>query len=316
MFLHNLFRFMPRSPLRRALGLFNRGEFEAAAQLFDALLDQGEIRGEDLGAYAAEAYLEAAKERRAAGNVDGAIKLLERAAALCPDFADVQLQLGKLCEATDRVAAARGAYEAAVAVNPHFFEARLSLARLLMRLGDTSAAARNLAEASRSGPQSAAHDLQELRDQVEPKAGEPGATRARLDVLFERILNGPPSPVLDGIETARRALRAGDNGRAIHAIKALLEQHPDYPDLHNLLGVAYDNDEMSDDAVEEFETSLRINPNYTDARVNLGLTLFHRGHYEEAERHLRLAEKQRPGHELVRAVLAQIAARSGSCAFR
>lgn len=310
MFLRNLFRFIPRSPLRRALGLFNRGEFEAAAALLDELLVKGNMRGEDLGAYAAEAYLEAAKQRLSASDVEPAVRFLERAAELCPGYADVQLQLGQLYEAADRLDAARAAYETALQVNRRFFEARLSLARLLMRLGDTSAAARHLDEASRSGPKSAADDLQQLRDQVEPDADGPTTSNERLDGMFERLLSGPPSPLFKGIETARRALRAGDNHRAIEAIKELLQVHPEYPDLHNLLGVAYDNEEMSDDAVEEFETSLRINPKFTDARVNLGLTLFHRGHYEEAERHLRRAEKQRPGHELIRTVLAQIDARS------
>ncbi len=310
MFLRNLFRFIPRSPLRRALGLFNRGDFEAAAMLFDELLEKGETRGEDLGAYAAEAYLEASKARLARGDSEGAIMLLERAATLCPGYADVQMQLGQLYEGADRLDAARAAYESAVQVNPRFFEARLSLARLSMRVGDTAAAARHLDEASRSGPQAAADELRALRANVEPDDDVSDDARKRLDGMFDRLLSGPASPLFEGIETARRALRSGDNARAIAEIKALLQRHPQYPDLHNLLGVAYDNEEMSDDAVEEFETSLRINPKYTDARVNLGLTLFHRGHYAEAERHLRLVEKQRPGHELVRAVLEQIESRS------
>ena len=94
---------------------------------------------------------------------------------------------------------------------------------LLMRQGDTSAAARHLDEASRSGPQSAADELQELRAHVEPTAGAPATSRERLDDMFERLLSGPPSPLFQGIETARRALRAGDNPRAIAAIKAALD---------------------------------------------------------------------------------------------
>lgn len=312
MFLRNLFRFIPRSPLRRALDRFNSGEFETAARLLDQLLEKGEARGEDLGAYAAEAYLEAGKHRLGTGDVTGATSFLERAAVLCPQYADVQLQLGQVYESADRPDAARTAYESALKLNPRFFEARLSLARLLMRLGDPGGAARNLEEAGRSGPQAAAPAVQELREHIELSAGKPVASGERLDEMFEKLLRDPPSRLPAGIETARRALRAGDNRGAIAEIKKLLAQRPEYPDLHNLLGVAYDNDEMSDDAIEEFETSLRINPRYTDARVNLGLTLFNRGHYEEAERHLRLAEKQRPGLALVRTVLAQIDTRAGS----
>jgi Tfp pilus assembly protein PilF len=312
MFLRNLFRFIPRSPLRRALDQFNSGEFETAARLLDELLGRGEASGEDLGAYAAEAYLEAGKRCLAAGDVTTATGFLERAAALCPQYADVQLQLGQVYERADRPDAARMAYESALQVNPRFFEARLSLARLFMRLGSPGAAARQLDEACRSGPKSAAHAVQELRERIETSPGEQAASGERLDGMFERLLSGPPSLLPAGLETARRALRAGDNKGAIRAVKTLLKQHPEYPDLHNLLGVAYDNEEMSDDAIEEFESSLKINSQYTDARVNLGLTLFNRGHFEEAERHLRLAEQQRPGLALVRTVLAQIETRGSS----
>ena len=58
MFLRDLFRFLPRSTLRRALSLMNRGEFENAAALFDALLEQQPQPPRDLAVYACQARIE------------------------------------------------------------------------------------------------------------------------------------------------------------------------------------------------------------------------------------------------------------------
>jgi Tfp pilus assembly protein PilF len=68
---------------------------------------------------------------------------------------------------------------------------------------------------------------------------------------------------------------------------------------------------MTDDAVEEFEIALRLNPEFLDARLNLGLALCERGRDAEAERHLRAVAEHGTGNELAHSVLAQIAARSG-----
>jgi tetratricopeptide (TPR) repeat protein len=308
-FLRKLFRFVPRSAFGRALAAYNRGEFDNAATLFETVLADGGEPASDVLACASETYLELAQARDAAGDAAGAVRALERAIALRPRFADVQLRLGRVCERQDQPQRAREAYLRALEINPRYFEARLSLARLLMQLEDRTGALVQLHEAARSGPQQAADDLRRLlHDLPATDTGSP-SVRPRLVAKIDVLLAGAPSPAAAGLERARAALRAGDNRAAIQALRALLHTHPDFPDLHNLLGIAYDNDEMSDDAIEEFEHALRINDRYHDARLNLGLTLFDRGRDAEAERHLRAIADEPAGSQLAREVLAQIAAR-------
>lgn len=306
MFLRKLFRLVPGSSLRHALVHFDAGEFEAAAEELDALIAATSSPGENLVRYAAEAHVEAGRLRAATGDAEAAIVHFERAVTLRPRYADLHTQLARLYESTDRPDDARTAYERALSIHPGYLEARLGLARLLVHLGEGGAALRQLQEAARSAPESTAGALQEIASRL-AAADEPSRA-AGLDALLDTLA---PAPALrERIAAAQQALRSGDAARAIAALKELVQQHPDYPDLHHLLGVAYDAEEMTDDAIEEFERALGLNPHYAEARLNLGLALFRRGRDAEAERHLRRVTKQDPAHDLARSLLERIAVRS------
>jgi len=308
MFLRKLFRLVPGSSLRHALVHFDAGEFETAAGELDALIAATPAPGENLVRYAAEAHVEAGRRRAATGDVEAAIAHFERAVTLRPRYADLHTQLARLYESTDRPDAARAAFERALSIHPGYLEARLGLARLLVHLGEGGAALRQLQEAARSAPESAAGALQEIASKLATAAEPPRAAGAQLDALLDTLA---PAPALgERIAAAQQALRAGDAARAIAALKELVQQHPDYPDLHHLLGVAYDAEEMTDDAIEEFERALGLNPHYAEARLNLGLALFRRGRDSEAERHLRRVTKQDPAHDLAHSLLERIATRS------
>jgi tetratricopeptide (TPR) repeat protein len=312
MWLARLLRWLPRGAHGRALTAFNRGDFATAVQLFEEVLAAPGSTPPDIVLCACEAYAEWSAQRAHGGDVAGAIAALERAAALRPHYADVHFRLGRLYQRADQVQRARAAYERALEINPRYFEARLALARLLVHLDAGEAALRHLHEAARSGPEYAAGHLQELLETVPAHGAASANSRSRLEALLDTLLAGPPSPVAARLEIARAALRAGDNIVAITELKRMLEQHPTFPDLHNLLGVAYDHEEMTDDAIEEFETALRLKPDYIDARLNLGLALVERGRDAEALRHLQRVAGTQPDNAMARDLLHQIATRSAA----
>lgn len=303
MFLRDLFRFLPRSPLRRALGAMNRGEFDHAAALLESMIQGQSAPPQDLRTYACVAYSKSGQQRRDAGDLEGARRCCERAVQLQPTFADVHFRLGEIYEHGDQHELARCAYERALALNPRYFQARLALARLLTHGGDTEQALRHLQEAAAQAPEASAPGLSGW---LASHAADGADAQVRLEAFFAAAETLHASALESGVDDARRALRTGDQRRAIAMLHSLLGAHADYPDLHNLLGVAYDSNGMLDDALEEFERAVALNPDYAEARMNLGLALFHRGRHEEAARHLRWVEDQHPGHELVRNVLAQI----------
>lgn len=69
-----------------------------------------------------------------------------------------------------------------------------------------------------------------------------------------------------------------------------------FADVHNMLGVIYHDDGDLARAQEQFEASLRINPNYTEAILNLTVTYNEVGRYEDAKRLMEhLGEAERSG---------------------
>lgn len=70
-----------------------------------------------------------------------AIRELEKATALCPDFADLQIRLGTLLREVNDLAGARARYETALAVKPNYVAARVQLGVTLLALGDPNGAA-------------------------------------------------------------------------------------------------------------------------------------------------------------------------------
>ena len=65
---------------------------------------------------------------------------------------------------------------------------------------------------------------------------------------------------------------------------------------------------MSDDAIEEFETALKINPYYMKARLNLALALYDCGRYVEAQNHIERVLSIKPDNQLAKNLLNELRA--------
>ncbi len=70
-------------------------------------------------------------------------------------------------------------------------------------------------------------------------------------------------------------------------IERRLQMHPDYPDLHNQLGLLEVTDGDPEEAERHFGRALQINPNYREAFLNLGCLYVKAGRLREAEELLR-----------------------------
>jgi tetratricopeptide (TPR) repeat protein len=84
---------------------------------------------------------------------------------------------------------------------------------------------------------------------------------------------------------AREHYKRKEFDRAKHLLEKLLEGGVStYADVHNMLGVIHHDEGDLARAQEQFEAALRINPNYTEAILNLTVTYNEIGRYEDARK--------------------------------
>lgn len=69
----------------------------------------------------------------------------------------------------------------------------------------------------------------------------------------------------------------------ISSLERQITEHPQFPDLHNQLGIALSMTGDPDRARQEFQRAVDLNPGYVEAHLNLAVTLSEVGCYEEAQ---------------------------------
>jgi tetratricopeptide (TPR) repeat protein len=77
--------------------------------------------------------------------------------------------------------------------------------------------------------------------------------------------------------------RREEVGSVITNLERQLAEHPQFPDLHNQLGVALSMAGDPERGRREFKKAVDLNPDYVEAHLNLSVTLSELGRYEEAQ---------------------------------
>lgn len=84
---------------------------------------------------------------------------------------------------------------------------------------------------------------------------------------------------------------------AVEEIREAIKLNPEFPDLHNQLGLALSMSGDREHAVGEFQQALHLNPHYVEARLNLAIILNDLGRYDDALREFHTERLRDPGHE-------------------
>ena len=92
------------------------------------------------------------------------------------------------------------------------------------------------------------------------------------------------------LDQAAAAFQTGDYDTAERLLLALVDHPPVYANVHNMLGFIYSHRGLPEKGVEQFRRALEINPNYTEAQLNLAITLADIGVYDQALAEYRTAQ--------------------------
>jgi len=225
----------------------------------------------DPAAAGPDALLERFVARQAAGDLAGALPLIEQLVALRPDDARIHGYHAYTLERLGRSADALAGYARALARDPGYVEARYNRACLLARLGDSGAEAA----------------FAELIGAVPDHAG---ARAALAHLRAERLQ--------PRFEAARALAQRGDRAGAEAAYRALRVELPDnVPVLHNLAGLIAERDAAA--AIELWQTALAYELDNLDVRAALGQCLFAQGRVAAARPHLEAVAARRPEHTAI-----------------
>jgi protein O-GlcNAc transferase len=306
MFIHRFVRMIPKNGLKKALGFFNRGQYKKACKEFEACISaDGDSFGsqdqEMVRMYMIEAYIEYSKILSSEGDYDDAAKQLERAIAIQPAYADVQYSLGCLYQKLGRREDSIFRFEAALGINPKYFRARVMLAKTFLDSGQVDQAVEELKTCLSSAPSFYIDQVKKLIANVEN-----GSSIDEKDNIFHDLLAERPSSAQVCKQIALEAIQNGDHEYAMSELKKSISMNPNYPDLHNLLGIAYANMGLVDDALLEFETALKIHPEYLKALLNMALTLYEKSSHDEAMVYLERVLKIDSENELARNLLKEL----------
>ena len=83
-------------------------------------------------------------------------------------------------------------------------------------------------------------------------------------------------------EQGMNAFDKRDYETAERAFGQILKLNPNFADIHNKMGIIFNQTDRLNNAVSAFEKALELNPGYTEASLNLAITFSDLGKYEKS----------------------------------
>lgn len=86
------------------------------------------------------------------------------------------------------------------------------------------------------------------------------------------------------VDLGKQHYRNREYGKAERCLRQVVQTGQCYADIYNMLGVIYHNEGKFENAIRNFKEATRINPNYTEALLNLAVLYNDLGEYVEAKK--------------------------------
>jgi tetratricopeptide (TPR) repeat protein len=228
-----------------------------------------------------------------AGDLERGVTEMQEALRLHPDFPEAHQALGMAFTEQQRFAEASAHLERALALNPDLTVVRNHLGRIYLaqgRLDEAIATFRALIERA-PGIAEAHHNLAVAY----ARQGLPGLAAER----FREVLRLRPDFHAARLDLATLLLEQRRPQEAIDILKAGLpimaqpdgqRAWADALDLHYRLGIAYRMAGQAQQAIQELETVLQVQPAHAGAHAHLGSLYYQIRQFERAWQHVRQAE--------------------------
>lgn len=97
------------------------------------------------------------------------------------------------------------------------------------------------------------------------------------------------------VEMGKKCFENKDYSEAERYLRQVTKGQSHYADIHNMLGVIYHVEGKFESAIESFSQALKINPNYTEALLNLAVLYNDLGRYPEAKKLYGVLHKKQKG---------------------
>jgi tetratricopeptide (TPR) repeat protein len=206
------------------------------------------------------------------GQIDEAIRELQEAVRLNPDYADTHNNLGAALEQKGQIDEAIRQYQEALRLKPDYADAHYNLGFTLGRIGQIDEAIRQFQEAIRLKPDHAeAHN----------NLGIALVMKGQIDEAipqYQEALRLKPADAEPHNNLGAALGKKGLTDAAIKQYREALRLKPADARVHNNLGNALLTKGQIDEAISQYQEALNLKPDYADARKNLDVVLANKAH--------------------------------------
>jgi len=273
---------------------FERGDFELAAESFDACMSHSADSTTRRLArfYLGQCHARLGHRALADGDAKEAAGQFRKALDLHPSYPDLHFHLGQAYGAMGQPAKQEAELRLALEINPMYAEALLQLGALQYAAGETNAGMDTIMRAVRMGQDVEADKYRAVA--VAHQSGDSGQVLAMLAQLTVGASSAPEQQV----QLGDRQVAGRQFLEASHAYEAALALVPQYADVRCKYGQTLLELDRVEEAAEQFRAALAINPKYADAHAFLGIALRRQGLNAEAKEAFNKALVCNPDHPI------------------
>lgn len=211
------------------------------------------------------AELDSAKSAFEQGDYKAVVKLAHKASSASADRAKLWYLAGEAQLVLNDAAGAERSFREVLASHESALPARIGLGRALTSLKKLDEAEKEL----RAAVAADAHDAQALRALGDCLIAADQSKEAK-STLEQAAKLAPGDPWITRSQV-ELALRGDDDKAALKLAKGLAKAKPKHPMGPFLLGVLYERDGKTDEAIAAYEQALELDERFLDAHKNLAI---------------------------------------------